>query len=166
MRASLAAPTATGERLCYRFGPTDLRRQHWRAIVRPCSRHGHREGVGLEDNVRMQQGQKGLEITLARGRKEGINDLAMTRSGSFRNLGVMHSTPGSAGELAGGGRGTLQDGGNLVERDGEHVVQHEGDAFCRIKLVEHDEHGEADGLCEDRFLLRTGFVVRSGFIAG
>jgi hypothetical protein len=47
---------------------------------------------------------------------------------------------------------------DLLERDGEHVVQDVGEPLCRLQCLEHDQQREADGVSEQRLVLRVDAV--------
>ena len=111
--------------------------------------------VGSEHDVRVEHGEKRVEVAAARGGEEGFDDLPLAGEVGAGSLSrSLHPAAGAAGELPGCGRRATHDGGDLVEGDGEHVVQHEGEPLGGSQRFEHDEQRETDRVGQQRFLLR------------
>jgi len=112
--------------------------------------------VGSQHDVRIQECKQCGEVAATRGGEEGVDDLSVGGEVCVAGLcGALDPAPCAAGRLPGRGRGAPDDRGDLVERHREHVVEHERDPFGRGKLFEHHEHGEADRVGQERFVLRV-----------
>ena len=113
--------------------------------------------VGAQHDVGVEDGEQRVEVALAGGREERVDELGLPQPVGVRSHVLsLHPASRAAGELPGGRCAAPDDRRDLVERHGEHVVQHEGDALGGRQRVEHDQQGEADGVGQQRLLLGIG----------
>src|SRR6266545_3825113 len=95
------------------------------AYLPRCAR-GRGTEIGSEHDVRVEHRDQRVEVAVARGGEEGVDDRPLAGGVGVGNRGsALHPPAGPAGELARRGRGAPYDGRDLVEGHGEHVVQHE-----------------------------------------
>ena len=91
-----------------------------------------RAEVHAQHHVGVQDGDEPLEIPLARGGVEGVDDLALAGAvGRRLRRGALDPAARAAGQLAGSLGRALDHRRDLVERHGEHVVQDEGQPLGR-----------------------------------
>ena len=112
--------------------------------LRRCA-HSHGGRVGPEHDVGMEHGEQRVEVAVARGGQEGVDDFPLAgaiRAGSRGR--TLHPAARAARELPGRARGASQDRRDLVEGQVEHVVQHEGHPLGRRQRVEDHEERETD----------------------
>ena len=94
-----------------------------RTVDLPRRAHFHVCAVGSEHDVWVEHREKRLEVTLARGGQEGVDDFSLAGAIGVGNRGrSLYPAAGPAGVLPGCSRGAPHDGGDLVEGHGEHVV--------------------------------------------
>src|SRR6202035_2780936 len=119
-----------------------------------------RAALAPEDDVGIEDREQGLEVAVARGREERLDDPALLAPAV--GLGVARApdaSPRSARELTRRRDASLDDRRDLLERHAEHVVQYDREPLGRRERLEHDEHREADRVGEERLLLGTVVVV-------
>ena len=103
----------------------------------------HRCVVGSNDDVWVEQREQRVEIALARGGQEGIDNFSLTGEVGVRNCGVTPDPAACAArELPGRGGGASHDASDLIEGQVEHVVQHECDPLRGGQCFEHHEQRE------------------------
>jgi len=111
-------------------------------------------GVGAQDDVRVEQREECVEVAVARGGEEGVDDRALAgRIGVGYRCLCLDPAAGAAGELPGRRRGPPDDGCDVVEGYGEHVVQHEREPLGGSERVQHHEQREPDGVGQQRRML-------------
>src|SRR5665811_2324526 len=120
----------------------------------PIAAHRHGDTVGADHGVRIEQRDKRLEVTDARGRQKGVDNcsLAVMNDGGIC-VRALYPAAGSARELPCRGRGALHDERDLVKRYREHVVQHEGEALGGSQRFKHHQHRLADRVRQERLML-------------
>ncbi len=119
----------------------------------------HESGAGVlaDHGLRVEHGEEAVEITVAGGGEEGVDDSALRDHVGFgRRVAVTDPPPAAAGELPGRLGRTVQDGADLVERHRKHVVQHVRQPLGRGQRLEDDEQGEPDGIGQHGLMLRVG----------
>ena len=116
--------------------------------------------IGPQHGVGVQDGDEAVEVAVARGGQEGVDQLALARTVA---LGLAHRAaypaPRAGRELAGCGRRAVDDGRDLLERHREHVVEHEGQALGRRQGLQHDQQREAHRVGQQRLVLGVGSVL-------
>ena len=86
-------------------------------------------------DVGVEHGQERVEVAVARGGQEGVDDLALALDvGVGHRLLALDAPAGAAGQLAGRLGRALDDRRDLVEGDGEDVVQDEGQPLGRARV--------------------------------
>jgi hypothetical protein len=109
--------------------------------------------VRAQNHVRVEDLQETPEVRATCGAEEGIDQF---RVGDpiRRAIGApsLHPSTGAAGQLASSRRCPTENRCDLVERDCEHVVQDECHPLGRGKQLQHDQHGGADRIGQDRLL--------------
>ncbi len=112
-----------------------------------------------EHDIRVEHLEQRVEVACARRRKEGVDQLPLPRQiGVPGRVKAMYPAAGAAGQLPGCFLGTPHDRGDFLKRQRENVMQNECDLFGRIQAAEHDEHGEADGVGQQRLTLGVADV--------
>ena len=111
--------------------------------------------VGAHHDVRVECLEQRVEVAVAGGGEEGVDDLPLPGQVGVEDRGHALDPPaGAAGQLAGRGGRAPDDGRDVVERDGEHVVQDEREPLGgRQRVQDYQERG-TDGVGEQRFPLR------------
>lgn len=90
-----------------------------------CARR-HRPGVGPEHDIRVEHREERVEMPVAGGGEERVDDLSLTDQIGIRNRGgPLDAAPSAACELSRRGSRAPHDGGDLVEGHVEDVVEHE-----------------------------------------
>ena len=118
-----------------------------------------RAAADPEDHLGVEDRDEPLEVTVARGRDEGVDDASLSfHVGVGSGVSRLNAAACAARELASRIRGALDDGRDLLEGHAEDVVQHEGDAFGRRERLEHHQQREADGVGQQRSVLRARSV--------
>src|SRR6266566_4415881 len=101
--------------------------------------------IGSKHSIWVEHRKKGVEVTTARGSKEGVYHFSL--AGQI-DVGIsgrsLHLATCATGELSCRGRGASHNGSDLVERYGEEVVQHERETLGGIQGVEYHEQCETD----------------------
>jgi hypothetical protein len=89
--------------------------------------------VRSQHDVRIEQSDKGIEVTGVAGSEEGVDDGPVASDVTFRgrSLGTTDPTPRSARQLPGSWHGSSYEGGDLLEGEVEHVVEDECHALGR-----------------------------------
>jgi ABC-type multidrug transport system ATPase subunit len=83
-------------------------------------------GVDPEHHVGVEHRDESLEVPVAGGRQEGVDQLALPcEVGILGGRGAADAAACAAGELARGPRRRVDNRSDLVEGHGKHVVQHE-----------------------------------------
>ena len=127
----------------------------------PCAaefgRFGGRDhpAICAPDSVWVEQCQQSLEVALAGGGQEGLDDLPAPGQVSVVNGPAAHSGACPACELLGGDGAAPNDAGDLGERHVEHVVQHECDPLSRREAIQHDEQRESHRVRGECFVFRV-----------
>src|SRR3990170_1577312 len=86
-----------------------------RTVDLPRRAHFHVCAVGSEHDVWVEHREKRLEVTLARGGQEGVDDFSLAGAIGVGSRGrPLHPAARAAGELPGRGRGAPHDGSDLV----------------------------------------------------
>jgi hypothetical protein len=96
-------------------------------------RHGRRttdlprrpRTLGSEHDVRVEHGEKRLEVTIAGSCKERIRHLPLMLEIGVWDGGAVHAAAGTARELPGRRGGAPHYEGDLVEGHRKHGVEHE-----------------------------------------
>ena len=115
--------------------------------------------VGAQHDVGVQDGDEALEVAVAGGGEERVDDAALLAQVRVRRRGgALHAAARAAGELTRGGGGAVDHRPDLVERHGEHVVQDEGQPLGGGERLEHDQQREPDRVGEQRLVLRVDGV--------
>jgi len=107
-----------------------------------------RAEVGSQDDVGVEQGDQGVEVTTSGCQKEGIDYRALTSEVGVGDLGASDPAPCPTRQLPGRNRGSTHHGGDLLERQLEHVVEHEGQALSRSQSIQYDLERQADRVGE------------------
>jgi hypothetical protein len=95
--------------------------------------------VGSQDDVRVEHGDQGVEVTTAGCQEEGVNNRALTSDVGVWDFGAPYSTPCPARELPGGSWGPIDHRSDLLEWQFEHVMENEGQALSGSQRVQDDE---------------------------
>jgi hypothetical protein len=120
-------------------------------LPRCARRHG--TAVGSDHNLWIENRQKCVEVTAARGSEESIDNFSLTGEIGIGSLGrSSHSAARAARELPCRGWGAPHDGSDLVEGHGEHVVQHEREPLGRTQRFEHQEQRETNRVGQQSFV--------------
>ena len=133
---------------------------------RTCAVGAHRTAASsaLEHDVGVEQREQRVEVAAARGREEGVDDLALPAQIGVRRRRSRPARGAGRGWRAAGPRPasapTMRR--DLVERHGEHVVQHERQPLGGRQRVEHHQQREADRVGQHRFVLGVGVGRRLG----
>ena len=121
-----------------------------------------RPAVGSQDDVRVEDGDERVEVAVASGGEERVDDFALAGAIGVGSRGLpLHPAASAAGELPRRGRGPLDHRGDLLERHRKHVVQHEREPLGRRQRLEHHQQRQSDRVGQQRFLLG----VAPGFVA-
>ena len=124
-------------------------------------RRGADAAVGSQHDVRVEHRDQRLEVAVAGGGEEGVDDFALAGEIGVGHRGrSLHPAPRAARELPRRGRGAPDDGRDLVERHAEHVVQHEREPLGGRQRLEHDEQREPDRVGQQRLVLGVDPVRR------
>src|SRR5215207_1909915 len=93
-------------------------------LARSASTHGC--AIGSNDDVGVENRDKRVEVAIAGGGEEGIDNFTLAHAIAVGNRGrALHTAPCAARELPCGRRGAVNDRGDLIEGHCEHVVEHE-----------------------------------------
>ncbi len=115
----------------------------------------HRTAISPQHDIRIEHGHQLLEVAVARGRQERIDDAPLLAEVGVRMRGlVLDAAPRAAGELTRRRGRAIDDGRDVVEGHAEHVVQHEGEALRRLEGLQHHEERESDRVGEHGVGLR------------
>ena len=142
----LRGPCPTHERLGHALRAGDQR----------LGPHLHCGGVGEHDGPRVEQREQALEVAVAGGLEERLDDLAVARLPG--RVGLLHPSASAAGQLTSGRGGATDDRRDVVERHREQVVQHEGETLGRRQPLEHDVQGALDRVGELGLELRVALA--------
>ena len=124
-------------------------------------RRAGRATVGPEHDVGIEHRDERVEITLAGGCEERLDDLPLGGEVCVRDrIGAAHAPARPARELPRRLGRALHDRGDLLERHGEHVVQDEGQPFGRGQPLEHDQQRQTHRVGEQRLVLGVGAAGR------
>ena len=118
-------------------------------LDRTTSRGDQAAAVGDDDDIGGEDVEETLQVALADGGEEALDDLLLLRRADRHprtpGLDVLAS---AVGDLADGG-GRLPDRlCDLVVGDVEHLAEHEHGALGRGERLEHGQHGDRDVLGE------------------
>ena len=102
--------------------------------------------IGAEHHLGIQHREQPLEVAVARGLEEGLDDLLLPAEIGVRRRRALHPAAGAAGQLPRRSGRAADDRRDLLERHGEHVVQHEGKPFGRRQRFQHHQQRGADGI--------------------
>ena len=130
-------------------------------------RQWRRAGIGAQHHLRIEHGDECVDVAGPGRGEERVDEAALLGGiGCARrgHLALAHPAPAAAGELAGRGRRAVEDRRDLVERKPEGVVQDEGDPLGRREAFENDQHRQADGIGELRFVLGPDRDDRVGYV--
>jgi hypothetical protein len=97
-----------------------------------------RPEVGPQDDVRVEHGDKCVEVTTASCQEEGVDNRALTSEVGIWDFGASYPTPCPARELPGRGRGSIDHRSDLLEWQFEHVMENEGQALSGSQRVQYD----------------------------
>jgi hypothetical protein len=85
-------------------------------------------GVGAQDDVGGEHGQQRVEVAVAGGGEEGVDQGGLAQPVRLPGRALVpHACPGAARQLAGRRGAAVDHRGDLVEGDGEDVVEDERD---------------------------------------
>ena len=116
----------------------------------------HRRGVGLQDDLRVEQLEQCTEVASARGGQECVDDLAAAlEAGLGGHIGALDPAPRPARQLPGRNLRAADDRSDVFERHREHVMQHKRHPLGGAQGLEHDEQRQADRVGHHRFMLRV-----------
>ena len=119
-----------------------------------------RPAVGPRHDVRIEHRDERLEVAIARGGEEGVDDPSLSGEVGVGHRGCpLDAAPRAAGELPRRLRRAIDEAGDLVERHGEHVVQHERQPLGRCERLEHHEQRQPHRVGQQRLVLGLGPVV-------
>ena len=113
----------------------------------------------LQHDVGIEHRDQPVEVPIARGREEGLDDLALSVEVGVGD-GVLspYASAGTARQLARRLGGAVDDRRDLVEGHREDVVQHERKPLGRAQRLEHDEQRKPDRVGQQRLVLGVGAV--------
>jgi hypothetical protein len=115
--------------------------------------------IRAQHDVRVQHLEQRLEVAVARGREERVDDSALSLEVGVGNRRLaLDAAARTAGELPCRLRRAVDDRRDLVEGHGENVVQHEGEPLGRRQRLQHDEQRQADRVRQQCLVLRVGPV--------
>src|SRR6266571_3511300 len=107
-----------------------------------------------EHDVRVEQGEKRVKVTGARGGEEGVDHFSLVGEiGVGNRCHSSHTAARAARELPCCSRGALHYSRNLVEGHGKDVVQHEREALGGSQGIEDHEQRETDRVGQQRLVL-------------
>ncbi len=115
--------------------------------------------VDSQLDVGIEHGEERLEVAIARGSEERVDQLPLSHEIRI-GLGEPRTSPRAAGKLLRGCFGAVEDRGDLRESHAEHVVQHEREPLRRTQRIEHHQQREADGVGDQRLLLGATVSAR------
>ena len=115
--------------------------------------HRHRCVVGPHRGVRVEQLEQRLELVVARGLHEGVDDRGVGGGQVLARLGFAEPAPRPARELPGCHLRAAEDASDRVERQVEDVLEHVGEPLGGGERVEDDGHRLADRVGELRLVL-------------
>jgi len=109
----------------------------------------------VQDDVRIEQRNQGIEVTKSCRLEKGIDHLTLVHEILVRDghIGVSYTASGPARELSCGLGRAVYERRNRFEWLLEHIVQYKSNALCRGQAIEHYEEGEPDGIGHDCFML-------------
>ena len=101
----------------------------------------------LQDDIGVEDRDQSVEVPVARGREEGVDDLSLSvQVGVGDGVLSPHAAAGAARQLARRLGGAVDDRRDLVEGHGEDVVEHEREPLGGAQRLEHHEQRETDGV--------------------
>ena len=123
------------------------------------AREAGQPGIGPEHDIGVEHGDQRVEVTLARGGDEGVDDLPLgAEVGVRERRGTADAAAGTARELPSRVGRALHDRRDLLERHREHVVQDERESLGGSEGLEHDQEREADRVGQQSLVLGVGAV--------
>jgi len=116
------------------------------------ARHARaRTAISPQHDVRIEHSDQPLEVTLAGGSQERIDDTPLFTQVRVSVQGfALDTTPRAARELACRNGRAVHDRTDLVERHAEHVVQHECEPLRRVEGLEDHEQRKSHRIGEHR----------------
>ena len=126
--------------------------------------------VGAQDDVGIEQGDKGIEIASTRSREEGVNHISLTSELGVRgrHVGALHATTCPAGELPRRPQGFSPTGGatSKVISQGhlDAVLNANRSAGARVSST--TRRAKSDRVGQQRLLLRLEFPVWADYGSG
>jgi hypothetical protein len=111
--------------------------------------HFDGRGVDSQNHLRIEDGDKPVEVTVLRSRDKGIDNAALNLHLGIRcNVPLLKPAACATGKLASCIGSALHDRRDLIEGHPEDIVQHERDAFDRRKGFKHYKQCQADHVAQ------------------